>query len=143
MSRRAYTPDERAAVNASRALLAAAAKELEQARPADIERAAAILGKYSRRNIALILIQAGERGRDIPAAVAGFHDWRAAGRMVRKGSKGYAIFAPIVRKAAADSVSDDDGPRGFTVRYVFDVVDTDALADNAPATLRELETVTL
>jgi hypothetical protein len=141
MSRRQYTPDERAAVNATRALLAAAAKELEQARPADIERAATILGKYSRRNIALILVQAGERGRDIPAAVAGFHEWRAAGRIVRKGAKGYAIFAPIVRKAAADSVSDgDDGPRGFTVRYVFDVVDTDALADNAPATLRELET---
>jgi hypothetical protein len=140
MSRRAYSADERAAVNAARALLAAAAKELECARPADIERAAAILGKYSRRNIALILVQAGERGRDIPAAVAGFHDWRAAGRMVRKGSKGYAIFAPIVRKAAADVVSDDDGPRGFTVRYVFDVADTEQLGDNAPATLRELET---
>jgi hypothetical protein len=141
MSRRAYSADERAAVNAARALLAAAAKELEQARPADIERAAAILGKYSRRNIALILVQAGERGRDIPAAVAGFHEWRAAGRMVRKGAKGYAIFAPIVRKAAADVVSDgDDGPRGFTVRYVFDVADTDALTDSSPATLRELET---
>ena len=141
MGRRAYTPDERAAVNSSRALLAAAAKELEQARPADIERAAAILGKYSRRNIALILVQAGERGRDIPAAVAGFHEWRAAGRMVRKGSRGYAIFAPIVRKGSADSVSgDDDGPRGFTVRYVFDVADTEQLGDNAPATLRELET---
>jgi hypothetical protein len=140
MSRRQYTAGERAAVNAARALLAAAAKELEQARPADIERAAAILGKYSRRNIALILVQAGERGRDIPAAVAGFHEWRAAGRIVRKGSKGYAIFAPIVRKAV-NSVSDDDaGPRGFTVRYVFDVADTDALTDNAPATLRELET---
>jgi hypothetical protein len=140
MSRRAYSADERAAVNAARALLAAAAKALENDRPADIERAAAILGKYSRRNIALILVQAGERGRDIPAAVAGFHEWRAAGRMVRKGSKGYAIFAPIVRKAA-DSVSDgDDGPRGFTVRYVFDVADTEQLGDNAPTTLRELET---
>ena len=140
MSRRQYTADERAAVNAARALLADAAKALENDRPADIERAANILGKYSRRNVALILVQAGERGRDIPAAVAGFHEWRTAGRIVRKGSKGYAIFAPIVRKAA-DSVSgDDDGPRGFTVRYVFDVADTEQLGDNAPTTLRELET---
>lgn len=142
MSRRAYTPEQRAEVNAGRALLVAAAKALECDAPADIERAADILGKYSRRNIAMILVQAGERGRDIPGAVAGFHEWRSAGRIVRKGSKGYAIFAPIVRKGAADGVSgDDDGPRGFTVRYVFDVADTDALTDGAPATLRELETV--
>jgi hypothetical protein len=140
MSRRQYTADERAAVNAARALLADAAKALENDRPADIERAANILGKYSRRNVALILVQAGERGRDIPAAVAGFHEWRTAGRIVRKGSKGYAIFAPIVRKAVNSVSGDDDGPRGFTVRYVFDVADTDALTDNAPTTLRELET---
>lgn len=130
-----YTPEERAAVNAARARLAEAAKELEANAPANIDRAVAILSQYSRRNVALILAQAAERGRDIPAAVAGFHEWRKAGRIVRKGSQGYFIYAPIVRKD--DTGEDESGPRGFTVRHVFDVADTDALSDDSPATLTE------
>ena len=84
--------------------------------------------------MALILVQAEERGRDIPRAVAGFHEWRKAGRIVRKGSQGYFIYAPIVRK---DDLEDGASPRGFTVRHVFDVADTEPLTDNAPATLTE------
>jgi hypothetical protein len=129
-----YTPEERAAVNAARARLSEAAKELEANAPANIDRAVAILSQYSRRNVALILAQAAERGRDIPAAVAGFHEWRKAGRIVRKGSQGYFIYAPIVRK---DDLEDGASPSGFTVRHVFDVADTDALADDSPATLTE------
>jgi hypothetical protein len=135
MARKAYTTEERAAVNAKRAALASAAKATEEGRPVDVDRAAAILAGYSRRNVALILVQAEERGRGIPAAVAGFHEWRKAGRCVRKGAKGYAILAPVMKK-------DDDGetgaPRGFTFRHVFDVADTDAAADDSPVTLREL-----
>lgn len=130
-----YSPEERAAVNAARARLSEAAKELEANAPANIDRAVAILSQYSRRNVALILAQAAERGRDIPAAVAGFHEWRKAGRIVRKGSQGYFIYAPIVRKD--DTGEDETGPRGFTVRHVFDVADTDALAEDSPATLTE------
>jgi len=135
MARKTYTPEERAAVNAARARLSEAAKELEANAPANIDRAVAILSQYSRRNVALILAQAAERGRDIPAAVAGFHEWRKAGRIVRKGSQGYFIYAPIVRKD--DTGEDESGPRGFTVRHVFDVADTDALSDDSPATLTE------
>jgi hypothetical protein len=133
MARRTLTDTERAERTARIALLAAAAELVEQNRPADIDKAAAILGKYSRKNIGMILAQAAERGRDIPQAVAGFHDWRKAGRIVRKGAKGYAIFAPVTRG------QDDDGTTrvGFTVRYVFDVADTDPLAVDSPATLRE------
>jgi hypothetical protein len=129
-----YTPAEREAINAKRDLLAQAAQELEANRPADIDRAARILSTYSRRNIALILIQSEQRGQQFPQAVAGFHAWRDAGRMVRKGSQGYVIYAPVMGK-------DTDGEeirKGYTVRHVFDVVDTDPIAADSPATLREL-----
>lgn len=135
MGRRSYTEEERAAVNARRELLAECARMVEEERPGDIDRAACILAGYSRRNIALILLQAEERGRSFPQAVAGFHQWRQAGRIVRKGAKGYAIWAPIVRKGDAP----EDGPSGFTVRHVFDVIDTEPLAENSPVTLAELQ----
>lgn len=141
MARKTYTPEQRAERNQQIAQLAAAAAAMEDNAPADIDRAAAILTKYSRRNVALILAQCNERGRDIPAAVAGFHDWRAAGRMVRKGAKGYAIFAPVTRKekAADDTAAPDSSGRvGFTVRHVFDVADTDPMAEDSPATLADL-----
>lgn len=134
MGRRSYTPEEREAVNVARARLMEAARILEEEQPAEVDLAAAILAGYSRRNIALILLQCQERGQAFPQAVAGFHQWRQAGRIVRKGAKGYAIWAPVVRKG--DDV--DDGPSGFTVRYVFDVADTDAIAADSPDTLRAL-----
>jgi hypothetical protein len=132
--KKTYTQEERAAVNAARARLAEAAKELEANAPANIDRAVQILSQYSRRNVALILAQAAERGREIPAAVAGFHEWRKAGRIVRKGSQGYFIYAPIVAK---DDTEDGASPRGFTVRHVFDVADTEPLAEDSPTTLTE------
>ena len=129
-----YTEEERQAVDAKRELLAEAARIMEEERPADIDAAARILSTYSRRNIALILIQAEQRGQQFPQAVAGFHAWRDAGRMVRKGSAGYFIYAPVMGK-------DTDGEevrKGYTVRHVFDVLDTDPIAVDSPATLREL-----
>lgn len=124
MARKSYTPQEREQVNRHRANLAAAAKALEEGSPADVDRAAAILSGYSRRNVALILIQCQGRGRDFPAAVAGFHDWRKAGRKVRKGAQGYFIYAPVMGKKGEDT-EEGAAPRGFTVRFVFDVADTE------------------
>ncbi len=57
--------------------------------------------------------------------MAGFHTWRTVGRYVRKGEKGIAILAPIVRRRRDD---DDDESRaivGFRTAYVFDVAQTD------------------
>jgi hypothetical protein len=128
MARRAYTETERAAVREHRAALAAAAKAADESRPGDVSRAVEILGHYSRRNAALILVQAELMGRPLPQAVAGFHEWRKLGRTVRKGAKGYAIWAPIVGKKGQggdDGATDDGTPRGFTIRFVFDVADTD------------------
>jgi hypothetical protein len=129
-----YTPAEREQVNAKRELLAQAAQELEASRPADIDAAARILSAYSRRNIALILIQCEERGRQFPQAVAGFHSWRAAGRIVRKGAAGYVIYAPVIKEDAQG----DPVRKGYTVKHVFDILDTDPIAADSPATLREL-----
>lgn len=129
-----YTPAERQSINAKRELLAQAAQELETNRPADIDRAARILSTYSRRNIALILIQAEQRGQQFPQAVAGFHAWRAAGRIVRKGSQGYVIYAPVIKQ----DEQGDQVRKGYTVKHVFDILDTDPIAVDSPATLREL-----
>lgn len=138
MARRQLTDSERAARADRLALLAAAAERIGETDPERGQRAAAILDKYSMRNILLILAQADEREPGYcPAAVAGFHDWRKAGRTVRKGAKGYAVFAPVVRR---DKDTGEDVRTGYSVRYVFDVADTDPIQAGDPDTLRELAT---
>jgi hypothetical protein len=129
-----YTEEQRAAIDARRDLLAEAARIMEEERGADIDKAAAILSTYSRRNIALILAQAEERGRQFPQAVAGFHAWRAAGRIIRKGSAGYFIYAPVIKEDAQG----EPVRKGYRVTHVFDVADTDPIAVDSPDTLREL-----
>jgi N-terminal domain of anti-restriction factor ArdC len=82
---------------------------------------------YSLGNTMLIAFQ-----RSDASLVAGFKTWRSMGRHVRKGEKGIAILAPIVRKVTDSDgervgVSDDSGRRvvGFRTVYVFDVAQTD------------------
>lgn len=77
--------------------------------------------RYSLHNVCLIVAQ-----RPTATRVAGFHTWRSVGRFVRKGEKGIAIMAPIVRRRREDA--DDDEARtivGFRAAYVFDVEQTD------------------
>jgi antirestriction protein ArdC len=88
--------------------------------------------QYSFLNTLAIALQRPEATR-----VAGFHTWRQLGRWVRKGEKGIAILAPVVRRLR---VTDADGeehllvgaPSAFRVVHVFDVAQTDG---------RELPTV--
>ena len=141
MARKVLTEEQRADRAARLDLLAIAANDLEQANPADIDLALLVLSKYSRRNVAMIYAQALERGRDLPQAVAGFHEWRAAGRIVRKGAKGYAIFAPVMKRDKAAGQDSDPRRVGYTVRYVFDVLDTDVLAADSPTLARDLDGV--
>ena len=77
--------------------------------------------QYSWHNVCLI-------ARQCPTAtrVAGFHTWRSLGRHVRKGEKGIAILAPLLRRR--DREPDDDQSRvvmGFRAAYVFDIAQTD------------------
>jgi hypothetical protein len=110
------------------------------------------LHRYSANNLILISVQhtvAFREGRvsaPIPTYVAGFRTWKALGRSVDKGQKGYAILAPAprnVRLAVAGSgpdatrrplaPGDDPGPGErlevaqrltFRIEHVFDVSQT-------------------
>jgi hypothetical protein len=59
--------------------------------------------------------------------VRGFHAWLKAGRVVRKGSKGIQIVAPVM--------GGEDGGKVVNIRpaYVFDVTQTDERAPRAAA----------
>ena len=59
-------------------------------------RTAAKLPTYSPHNVLLITTQCPHA-----SAVAGFHTWKQLGRSVRKGEKGLAILAPILRRPAS------------------------------------------
>jgi hypothetical protein len=104
--------------------------------------------RYSFGNTLLIGLQ-----RPDATQVAGFHRWKSLGRSVRRGARGIAILAPVVRRArVADQDADDvaivaAAPSAFRVVHVFDVVDTEGrelpavpchpLRGDAPAALVE------
>ena len=80
---------------------------------------------YSLNNAILISAQ-----RPDAARVAGFHAWRKLGRCVKKGERGIAIFAPMLRRKDCDEreATTSDGERsvfGFQIAYVFDVSQTE------------------
>lgn len=103
------------------------------------------LHSYSANNAMLIAVQhvrAFEEGRvptPLPTYVAGFSTWKALGRSVEKGQKGYAIMAPLrsplrvttdqtgasrvlaPREPAqvSETVEARTALRGFTVEHVF------------------------
>ena len=76
--------------------------------------------RYSMHNVCLIASQ-----RPTATRVAGFHTWRGIGRFVRKGEKGIAILAPIVRHRREDDDEESKVIVGFRTAYVFDVAQTD------------------
>lgn len=80
--------------------------------------------RYSWGNQLLIHSQRPDATR-----VAGFRAWLALGRAVRRGEKGIAILAPLVRKnLVVDADEREDTDRrivGFRTAYVFDVSQTD------------------
>lgn len=114
----ARTKEDRAAFHAT---LRGMAERAEAEHPGEVAALAAILGNYSMRNAALVWSQCPDA-----SAVAGFHDWRKAGRVVRKGEKGIAILAPMARKR--EDGSEGSELAGFRVVYVFDVSQTDPIA---------------
>jgi hypothetical protein len=101
-------------------------------------------GHYSLSNQLLIYIQ-----RPTATRVLGFHGWRKAGFIVRKGEKGIAIYAPIRspgRRRPADAATTERTndtadateatPIRFRVAYVFDISQVDRLAEaNAAVTI--------
>ena len=58
--------------------------------------------RYSLHNVCLIIAQ-----RPSASRVADFHTSRTIGRFVRKGEKGIAILAPIVRRRCEETQDDE------------------------------------
>ena len=108
------------------------------------------LHRYSPSNVLLIQVQhaqahaAGLVAASEPTCVAGFGRWKALGRHVERGQRGYAVLAPVAgsRRVAVDGggrarpLNGDETPgagereerrrqlRGFKVEHVFDVAQT-------------------
>jgi antirestriction protein ArdC len=81
--------------------------------------------RYSFGNTMLIHLQ-----RPDASYVAGFHTWLRLGRRVRKGEKGIAILAPIVRRLRVENQNGEDqvivgAPRNFKPASVFDLSQTE------------------
>src|SRR5260370_16202180 len=78
---------------------------------------------YSLNNLSLLARQRPDARR-----VAGFHTWRKLGRYVRKGEKGIAIIAPLVRRKSDEESKNADDERviaGFKVAHIFSEEQTD------------------
>ena len=59
--------------------------------------------------------------------LAGFQTWKSLGRFVRRGEKGIAILAPIVRRRSDDSADEPErAVVGFRAAYVFDGLSRDS-----------------
>ena len=113
------------------ATLAAALEAGNSAALTAFLRVTARFHNYSWSNCLLIAMQ-----KPNATHVAGFRAWLGLGRHVRKGEKGIAILAPILRKRTAetqdeqqdDNSSTEEAPRrvvGFRSAHVFDITQTD------------------
>jgi DNA primase len=93
------TPNAQARIVALHEQLQQAVHELTSAAGwQQMLRTAAALPTYSPHNVLLITTQ-----RPDATAVAGFHTWKQLGRSVRKGEKGIAILAPVLRRTRTAS----------------------------------------
>ena len=86
---------------------------------------------YSPRNRLLIFLQ-----RPSARFCKGYKSWLAVGRQVRKGERGLAILAPILRRPTKEELAAGRDPDekllvGFRTAKVFDYAQTDAIADDA------------
>ena len=130
--------DVQEAKKLARSALARLSEELKRGQSDTLRQYLAAMGRfhrYSLRNAMLIALQKPEAQH-----VAGFWTWRRLGRAVRKGERGIAILAPVVRRPRRDRQESDAGGTEADVNllsddhdvvvrfrgtYVFDVSQTD------------------
>ena len=100
----------------------------------------ALFRSYSFRNTLLLAEQARQRGTSAQF-FKGYRAWQDGGRQVRKGERGYMVFAPVVRTLTGDEAREakvEDGTRAvvaYRVATVFDIDQTDVIEgqeDRAP-----------
>lgn len=138
--RRESTPEQKAAAKARReAMLALGKRAAELAKSQTPPVIVKLNGQpFSPCNSWLIALSA-RKDQPFPSTLASFHDWLKAGRVVRKGERGYSVWVPIMfAKGAPETKADPgdesdsgSGKRGFTAGYVFDVTQTDPLEPKA------------
>lgn len=129
-TRRKPTAEQTAAAAERRERIRKLAKSVsamsQQEREAMIARFGAIVTIEGRRlspfNSCLVI-----RQREGVSVVGGFQQWKRAGRKVRKGEHGVAIWIPTGRETEPDE-DDDDQRQRFVLGTVFDVTQTDAAA---------------
>ncbi|MEL7361842.1 MAG: ArdC family protein [Bacteroidota bacterium] len=87
---------------------------------------------YSFRNTLLLAEQARQRGT-AARFFRGYRAWQKEGRQVRKGERGYMLYAPIVRRLFVEdarAAGVEEGERAvvaFRVATVFDLDQTDVI----------------
>ena len=136
------SPEERAAeVEALAAQLTHAVAELITTEAwLSMLRVAARFTRYSPSNVLLLWMQAEQRGESL-SRVAGYRAWQAMGRQVVKGSRSFAVKAPVRRQLTLEQATerartgqrpafDADGRpalvvRGFRLERVFRYEDTE------------------
>lgn len=102
--------------------------------------------RYSWRNQMLLLLQAEDRGVEI-TRVAGYRRWAELGQQVTKGSKAFAVLAPVRRRLSLEEAQklaaegkrafDEQGTpvlvvRGFRIERVFDETQTEPMEGHEP-----------
>jgi hypothetical protein len=114
MSKAEYDELRERKVEAAQARLAAAVAKIQSGQDwKDYLAMQSKLHSYSANNVFLLYLQhraAFEEGRvstPFPSYVAGFNTWRALGRTVEKGQKGYTILAPM--RVTVREAHDADG----------------------------------
>jgi hypothetical protein len=83
------------------------------------------MSQYSFRNVYLIWLQC-----PFASYVAGYQQWKALGRQVRKGETSIAISAPITKKREGEENGYD--LLGYKTASVFDISQTDGDALELP-----------
>ena len=98
-------------------------------------KAAKAFHAYSLNNVLLIVAQ-----RPDASQVAGFRQWQARGRQVRKGEKGIKIYGFRKSVVVDEETEEERTVQRFPILTVFDVAQTDPIPDAVQETRPQLLT---
>lgn len=82
---------------------------------------------YSLTNCFILAQQAAFEGKGLDLDYAGFHQWKGAGRKVKKGAKAYYVYSPIIKKEQDSEGKDYTAIKGCFFQAVFAKSDTETL----------------
>lgn len=135
MARKEATEEQKAAAKAKRERLNGICKKVsamtEQEKEAFLlenQLVTSVTGNtLSLVNTCLIIDQT--NGEYVPTIVGGFKQWKANGRIVKKGEKSLAIWVPCKRKDTDEKSGEVNESTYFTFGNVFDISQTQEITD--------------